>query len=55
MDELNETERIIEADRIANALANITATTQEPMFAADINLAVNIVATLNKYDILVIM
>lgn len=29
---------------------NITDPTQEPIFAQDINLAVNIVSTLNKYE-----
>ena len=34
---------------IVNALVNVTAPTQEPIFAQDINLAVNILSTLNKY------
>ena len=28
---------------------NLTATTQEPIFAQDIDLAVNIISSLNKY------
>ena len=48
--ELNETERISKASNIANSLANATSSTETPIFAADIDLAVNIVPTLNKYD-----
>ena len=49
LSELIETERIAEASNIANSLANVTST-ENPIFAADINLAVNIVSTLNKYN-----
>ena len=50
LSELIETERITEASNIASSLANVTSSTENPIFAADINLAVNIVSTLNKYD-----
>ena len=50
LSELIETERITEASNIANSLANVTSSTENPIFAADISLAVNIVSTLNKYD-----
>ena len=50
INELTATERIIQASNIAIALVNITTPTHEPIFAEDINLAVNIVSTLNKYD-----
>ena len=43
----------MEATIIANSLANATSSTQEPLFAADIDLAVNIVSTLNKYIIII--
>ena len=36
----------MEATTIANSLANATSSTQEPLFAADIDLAVNIVFTI---------
>ena len=49
MNELNETETIAVASNIANALVNVTTPTQEPIFAQDINLAVDILSTLNKY------
>ena len=45
LSQLNETEAIKEAGNIANSLANVT---ENPIFAADIDLAVNIVSTLNK-------
>ena len=48
LNELNETERIAEASNIANSLAHVTSSTENPIFAADIELAVNIVSTLNK-------
>ena len=48
--ELNETEAIKAAGDIAGSLANVTAPTESPIFAADIDLAVNIVSSLNKYD-----
>ena len=35
---------------IANALVNVTAPTQGPIFAQDINLTVNTLSTLNKYE-----
>ena len=49
MNELNETETIAVASNIANALVNVTTPTQEPILAQDINLAVDILSTLNKY------
>ena len=48
VNELNITERISQTSDIATALVNITAPTQEPIYAEDINLAVDIVSTLNK-------
>ena len=50
LSEFNETERIVEASNIANSLANVTSSTEKPIFAADIDLTVNIVSTLIKYD-----
>ena len=50
MNELNETETIAVASNIANALVNVTTPTQEPIFAQDINLAVEVLSTLNKYE-----
>ena len=50
LNELNVTERISQTSDIATALENITTPTQEPIYAEDINLAVDIVSTLNKYD-----
>ena len=50
LDTLNETEKILKASNIANALVNVTAPMQETIFAKDIDLAVNIVSILNKYD-----
>ena len=52
INELTATERIVQASNIATALVNIITPTQEPIFAEDINLAVNIVSILNKYDCL---
>ena len=49
INELNETERIFETNRIANRLVNITAPTQGPILAADINSTVTIISALNKY------
>ena len=48
LSQLNETEAIKEAGSIANSLVNVTAPKESPIFAADIDLAVNIVSTLNK-------
>ena len=48
VNELNITERISQTSDIATALVNITVPTQEPIYAEDINLAVDIVSTLNK-------
>ena len=50
LNELNVTERISQSSSIATALVNITTSTQEPIYAEDINIAVDIVSTLNKYD-----
>ena len=48
--ELNASEIIATTSNIANALVNITASTQEPLFAQDIDLAVKIISILNKYE-----
>ena len=48
LNELNVTERISQSTSITTALVNITATTQDPIYAEDINLAVDIMSTLNK-------
>ena len=48
LNELNATERISQSTSITTALVNITAPTQEPIYAEDINLAVDIMSTLNK-------
>ena len=50
MHELNASEIIATTSNIANALVNITASTQEPLFAQDIDLAVKIISILNKYE-----
>ena len=50
INELNVTERISQTSNIATALVNITTPTQEAIYAEDINLAVEIVSTLNKQD-----
>ena len=34
---------------IASRLVDVTVPTQEPIFAQDINLAVNVISTLNRY------
>ena len=47
INQLNTSERIIQASNIATALVNVT---QQPIYAEDINLAVDIVSTLNEYD-----
>ena len=48
LNELNVTERISQSTSITTALVNITAPTQVPIYAEDINLAVDIMSTLNK-------
>ena len=48
LNELNVTEKISQSTSITTALVNITAPTQEPIYAEDINLAVDIMSTLNK-------
>ena len=55
LNELNEAEKIITTSNIANALVNVTAPTQEPIFAQDINLAIKTLSTLNKYEQLISM
>ena len=50
LNDLNVTERISQTSSIAIALVNVTIPTEQPIYAEDINLAVNIVSTLNKYD-----
>ena len=45
---LNVTERISQTTSITTALVNITGPTQELIYAEDINLAVDIMCTLNK-------
>ena len=49
LNELNVTETIRQTTSIATSLVNVTTPTQEPIYAEDINLAVAIVSTLNKY------
>ena len=49
LNELDATETIRQTSDIAASLVNITTPTQEPIYAEDINLAVDIVSTLNKY------
>ena len=51
MNEINETDKIIKTNNIASALAYRTSPMQQKIFAADINLAVKTISTLNKYDI----
>ena len=50
INELNESETIDITRNIANTLVNVTTSTQEPIFAQDIDLAVQTISTLNKYD-----
>ena len=51
LNELNATETINQTSSITAALVNITTPTQEPIYAEDISLAVEIVSTLNKYGL----
>ena len=48
LNELNVTERISQSTSITTALVNITTPTQDPIYAEDINLAIDIMSTLNK-------
>ena len=48
LNNLNVTERISQTTSITTALVNITDPTQELIYAEDINLAVDIMSTLNK-------
>ena len=48
MNELTASETIAITRNIANTLVNITTSIQEPIFAQDIDLAVQTVSTLNK-------
>ena len=50
LSELKDTEIIAEASIIADALATVTSSTEDSIFAADITLAVDILSTLNKYE-----
>ena len=50
LSDLNETETIAEAGTIANSLANVTSSTNDTIYPADIGLAVNTLSALNKYD-----
>ena len=50
INELNESETITVTRSIINALVNTTTSTQEPIFAQDIDLAVQTISTLNKYE-----
>ena len=50
LNELNSTARIMQASNIAAELVNITTPTEQPIYAGDIALTVNIVSILNKYD-----
>ena len=47
INELNTTERIIQTSNIATALVNVT---QQPIYAEDINLVLDILLILNEYD-----
>jgi len=49
VNELNETERIRQVEEIATMLANFTAAQDQPVYATEINIAVDIVSSLNKY------
>ena len=49
VNKLNETERIRKVEEIATMLANFTAVQDQPVYAAEIDIAVNIVSSLNRY------
>jgi len=51
VNELNETERIRQVEEIATMLANFTAVQDQPVYATEIDIAVDIVSSLNKYGI----
>jgi len=48
VNELNETERIRKVEEIATMLVNLTAVQDQPVYAAEIDIAVNIVFSLNR-------
>ena len=49
VNEINETERIRKVEDIAIMLANFTTVQDQPIYATEIDMAVNIVASLNRY------
>ena len=49
INELSQNETITEISNIAVMLANLTSPVQHPLYAKEIDLAVHIVSTLNKY------
>ena len=49
VNELNETERIRKVEKVATMLASFTAVQDQPVYAAEIDIAVNIVSSLNRY------
>ena len=49
VNELNETERIRKVEEIATMLASFTAVQDQPVYAAEIDIAVSIVSSLNRY------
>ena len=51
VNELNETERIREVEEIATMLAEFTTVQDQPVYATEINITVDIVSSLNRYDI----
>ena len=48
VNELNETERIRKVEKVATMLASFTAVQDQPVYAAEIDIAVNIVSSLNR-------
>ena len=53
INELSQNETIAKISNISAMLANLTTPIQRPLYAKDIDLAVNIVSTLNKYNYIV--
>ena len=49
INELSQNETIAKISNISAMLANLTTPIQRPLYAKDIDLAVSIVSTLNKY------
>lgn len=50
LNELNESEIVSITRDIAHTLVNVTTTAEGPIFAQHIDLAVNIINTLNRYE-----